>query len=153
MEAIALVGSSREELATALNLMESTMEMGQKARITICTESMPTDENLADIYLGMVVTGCHLSYPTAMLIKGIPTTKFVLQKGSPQWQILIPILIPLFSIGLIAWGITRIETISKALVPIILISIGGLVVLAAVLAKPATKYIEAGGRLPRLNIK
>jgi len=56
----------------------------------------------------------------------------------------------LFTVGLVAFGITKIETITKALVPIILISIGGLIVLAAVLSKPATKYIERGGKVPYL---
>lgn len=148
MEPREIVGYSREDFATALEVMESTIDMGQKARITICTEGMPTEEELDYIFLGMVETGCHVSRPTAGLVEGIPTTEFVLQKGSPQWQVIIPILIPLFTIGLIAWGITRMEAITKALVPLMLIGFGGLIILAIVLRKPAEKYLERGGRLP-----
>lgn len=145
-----IVGYSEDELPAALELMESSMQMGQKAAINICTEALPTEADLAEIYLGMIATGCHLSYPTAGMVKGVPTTEFILQKGSPQWQVIIPILVPIFTIGLIAWGITKIGDISNALVPLILITVGGLIILAAVLAKPATKYIERGGKIPYL---
>ena len=150
MEVREIVGRSRDEFAAALELMESTIDMGQKARITICTEGMPTEEELDYMFLGMVETGCHLSRPTAGLVEGIPTTEFVLQKGSPQWQIIIPILIPLFTIGLIAWGIVQLPTITKALVPLMLIGFGGLIILAVVLRKPAEKYLERGGKVPML---
>ena len=150
MEVKEIVGYSEEEFGNALALMEDSMNLGQKARISLCTEALPTEEELAEIYLGMVGTGCHLSYPTAMLIEGIPTTKFVLEKGSPQWQIIIPILIPLFTIGLIAWGIAKLPDISKALMPLILVSFSGLIILAVVLRRPVEKYIERGGKIPLL---
>ena len=145
-----IVGYSEEDLATALKVMESNINFGEKARITICTEGMPTEEELDYIFLGMVETGCHVSQPTARLIDGIPTTEFDLQKGSPQWQVIIPVLVPLFTIGLIVFGVTRIEAISKALVPLILITVGGLIILAVVLRKPAERYLERGGAIPRL---
>jgi len=147
---VEIVGYSQDELASALMMMEGSIAEGQKARITLCTEALPADEDLAAIYLDMVGIGCHVSYPSARLVEGIPTTEFVLQKGSPAWPLIIPLIIPLLTIGLIAFGITKIESITKALVPIILISVGGLIILAAVLSKPATKYIERGGKLPYL---
>jgi len=145
-----IFGYSQSELATALTLMEDSMEMGQEARITLCTEGMPTEEELDYMFLGMVGTGCHLSRPTAGLVEGIPTTEFVLRKGSPAWQIIIPLLVPLFIIGLITFGIFRLEAITKALVPLLLITFGGLIILAVALRKPAEKYLERGGALPRL---
>jgi len=148
MEVAEIVGYSKEDLATALEVMESSINMGEKVRITICTEGMPTEDELDYMFLGMVETGCHLTRPTAALVEGIPTTEFVLQKGSPQWQIIIPLLVPLFTIGLIAWGIVKIESIAKALIPLMLIGFGGLIILAVVLRKPAEKYLERGGRLP-----
>ena len=146
-----IFGYSQSELATALTLMEDSMGMGQKARITLCTEGMPTEEELDQMFQGMKGTGCHLSRPTAGLVEGIPTTEFVLRKGSPQWQIIIPLLIPLFTIGLVAWGITRIESITKALVPLMLIGFGGLILLAITLRKPAERIAERVGAkyLPR----
>ena len=150
MEVREIVGHSIDELAIDLEVMESSMAMGEKARISICSESLPGEADLAEMFLGMLATGCHLSYPTARVVGGVPTTAFVLQKGSPQWQLILPILAPLFTIGLIAFGITKIESISSALMPLMLVTIGGAVIMVAVLSKPATKYIERGGTLPRL---
>ena len=147
---VEIVGFSQEELASGLMMMEGSMDTGEKARITFCTEALPIDEDFATMYLDMVAMGCHVSYPTAEVASGIPTTEFVLEKGSPAWQLIIPLIVPLFIIGLVSFGITRIETITKALVPIILISVGGLIILAAVLSKPATKYLERGGKVPGL---
>jgi len=145
-----IVGYSEGELANALELMESSMDMGQKARISICTEALPTEKGLEAAYWGMVAAGYHLSYPTASLVEGIPTTEFVLQKGSPFWPALIPLIIPILTIGLIAFSVTKIEAISKFVIGTILVTVGGLIILAAVLAKPVTKYIERGGRVPYL---
>lgn len=146
-----IVGYSANDFANALELMESSIDFGEKARITLCTEALPTQEELDSIYWGMIAESCHVSYPTARVIEGIPTTEFTIRKGSPQWQVaLIGVLVPLFTIGLIVFGITKIEAISKALVPLMLITIGGLIILAAVLRKPAEKYLERAGTLPRL---
>ncbi len=147
---VEIVGSSQAELAPALMMMEGSMELGEKARLTFCTEGLPSDEALAAMYLDMVTMGCHLSYPSARIINGIPTTEFVLQKGSPAWPLILPLIVPILTIGLITFSILKLESITRALVPIILISLGGLIVLAAVLSKPATKYIERGGKVPYL---
>ncbi len=141
-----IIGYTPAELASGLELMESSINYGENARVALCTEALPDEAELAEMYLGIISSGHHVSYPTAIVVNGIPTTQFVIRKGSPQWQLIVPLLIPLFTIGLVVFGITKIESISKALVPIILISVGGLIVLAAVLSKPATKYIERGGK-------
>lgn len=150
MEVREIVGYSTDEFANALEVMESSIAMGEQARITICTEGLLDEAGLAEMYLEMVATGCHLSYPTARVVDGVPTTEFVLQKGSPQWQIIIPILVPLFTIGLIAFGIFKLESISSALMPLMLVTIGGVIIMAALLQKPAMKYIERGGTIPGL---
>ncbi len=148
-----IIGYTPAELASGLELMESSINYGENARVALCTEALPDEAELAEMYLGIISTGHHVSYPTATMVKGIPTTQFVIRKGSPQWQLIVPLLIPLFTIGLVVFGITKIESISKALVPIILISVGGLIVLAAVLSKPVTKYIERGGKyLPNTRL-
>ena len=147
---VEIVGFSQSELASGLELMESGINYGESARVTLCTEGLPDEADLAQVYLDVLASGHHVSYPTAAVVDGIPTTEFVIKKGSPQWQLIVPLLVPVFIIGLVAFGITKIESITKALVPIILISIGGLIILAAVLSKPATKYIERGGKIPYL---
>jgi len=145
-----IVGYSQADLSRALDIMESSLELGQKASISICTEALPTNEELDCMHLGMVAEGCHVSRPTTRLIKGIPTTKFVLRKGSPAWALIIPLLIPLFTIGLIAFGITKIGDISKAIMPIILVCGGLVIVIAVTMRKPVEKYIERGGKIPGL---
>jgi len=147
---VEIIGHTQGELASGLELMESGINFGESARVMLCTEGLPDEADLAQVYLDVLASGHHISYPTSTVINGIPTTKFVIRKGSPQWQLIVPLLVPLFTIGLVTFGITKIESIARALVPIILISIGGLIVLAAVLSKPATKYIERGGKVPYL---
>jgi len=131
-------------------MMESSINYGDKARVTLCTEVLPDETQLAEMYLGMLSTGHHVSYPTCAVVDGVPTTEFVIKKGSPFWPLIIPLIVPVLTLGLVTFGIFKIDTIVKALVPIILISVGGLIVLAAVLSKPATKYIERGGKIPYL---
>lgn len=146
-----IIGFTQSELAEGLALMEASINYGESVRVTLCTEALLDSTQLNEMYLGMLSTGHHVSNPTATVINGIATTEFTLLKGSPQWQLLIPVLIPVFTIGLVAWGIAKIESIAKALMPIILVSVGGLIILAAVLSKPATKYIERGGKIPYLT--
>ena len=150
MEVREIVGYSTSDLANALEVMESSMAMGKKARISIYTEALPNEADLAQMYLDMTANEYHLSYPIAKLVEGIPTTEFVLRKGSPAWPALIPLIVPVLIVGLVAFSVTRIEAISKALVPLVLVTVGGLIILAVVLQKPATKYIERGGKIPLL---
>ena len=137
-----IIGYSAAELPTALNQVESTMEVGGKACLTICTEDLPTKDELDDLYLGMIAGGFHAYRPTARVIDGIPTTQLVLQKGSPSFAIIVPLLIPLFIIGLIAFGIVQIEAISKALLPLMITGAVGMIGLALIIRKPAEKYLE-----------
>jgi len=136
-----IIGYSAAELPTALNQVESTMEVGGKARLAICTEDLPTKDELDDLYLGMIAGGFHAYRPTARVIDGIPTTQLVLQKGSPSFAIIVPLLIPLFIIGLIAFGIVQIEAISKALLPLMITGAVGMIGLALIIRKPAEKYL------------
>lgn len=142
-----VIGHSMGDLATALQAMEASIDFGESARITLCTESLPAEELLDNLYLGMITTGCHVSQPTAAMVEGVPTTEFVLRKGSPAWAALIPLLIPLGTVGLVAFGLAKIESISKALMPLMLVTVGGLIVLVALVRKPAERLLEAG-KLP-----
>jgi len=142
METREIIGYSAAELPTALDLMESTMKVGEKARLAICTEDLPTEDELDDLYLGMIAGGFHAYHPTARVIDGIPTTQLVLQKGSPSFAIIVPLLVPLFTIGLIAFGLVRIEAISKALLPLMIVGAVGLVAVALIVRKPAERIAE-----------
>jgi len=140
-----IIGYSAAELPTALDQVESTMEVGEKACLAICTEDLPTKDELDDLYLGMLANGFHAYRPTARVISGIPTTELVLQKGSPSFAVIVPLLVPLFIIGLIAFGIVQIEAIGKALLPLMITGAVGLVALALIVRKPAEKYLERAG--------
>jgi hypothetical protein len=137
-----IIGYSAAELPTALNRVESAMEVGKKACLTICTEVLPTEDELDDLYLGMLANGFHDYRPTARVIDGIPTTELVLQKGSPQWALLIPLLPTALIVGLIAFGLVRIEEISKALLPLMITGAVGLVAVALIVRKPAERIAE-----------
>lgn len=140
-----VIGHTMGDLAIALEAMEASIDFGKSVRVTLCTELMPADEMLDNLYLGMVTGGCHVSQPTARAVEGIPTTEFVLRKGSPAWAMLIPLLIPLGTVGLVAFGLAKIESISKALMPLMLVTVGGFIILVALLRRPAEKLIESGG--------
>lgn len=152
---VEMVGHSVSELGNALNMMERSLASGQQARIQLLTSVMPTQDELDSFFADMRTVGFHTSRPVAKLVKGIPSTEFTLRKGSPVWSLLIP-LIPVAIIGgLIVFGITRIETISKALFPLLLVTVGGIVITVALLTRrpvleTARAAIERRERVPRL---
>jgi len=137
-----IVGATVDDLEIALAAMESYLPVGGKARLELCTETMPTEEALAEFYLKATAAGFHLSYPTSRTVEGIPTTEMVLQKGSPVLLTLIPIIVPVLVIGLIAFSITRIETITKALLPILLVTFGSVIIIAGLMRGPAERAVE-----------
>jgi hypothetical protein len=137
-----LIGYTVDDLRLSLDAMEDSLPSGGKASLQLCTERMPTEEELAEAYLQMTAAGFHLSYPTASLVEGVPTTQLVLTKGSPQWSLLIPIVPTLFVVGLIAFGITRIEAIGKAILPIFITAVVGLVAIAGLMRTTAGRVAE-----------
>jgi len=137
-----IVGANIDDLKVALDAMETSLPVGGKAKLELCSEAMPTEQSLAEFYLKATAAGFHLSYPTSQMVEGIPTTEMVLQKGSPVLLAIIPLIIPLVVIGLIAFSVTRIETITKALLPILLVAVGGVIIIAGLMRKPAERVVE-----------
>jgi len=137
-----IIGATVDDLEVALAAMETYLPAGGKASLELCTEAMPTEESLAEFYLQATAAGFHLSYPTARIVEGIPTTEIVLQKGSPVLLAIVPLMVPLLVIGLIAFSITRIETITKALLPILLVAVGGVIIIAGLMRRPAERAVE-----------
>ena len=125
-----VVGTTVDELSTALGLMEESIPVGGKLQVQLCTDRMPADEDFSDFYVKMVAGGMNPSYPVAQVIEGVPTTTFILEKGAPvpqqyplatgQFVEIAAILPTLFIVGLIAFGIANISTISSALMPILI---------------------------------
>lgn len=152
---IEMSGGTRGELEYCLTMMENSIDYGQKAKLQLLTDSLPTQDSLNSLYTAMQANGFHTSRPMARYDHGIPSTEIVLRKGSPVWVALIPLIPTVMIVGLIAFGLTRIETISRAILPILLVTIGGIVITLAILTrKPvmetARQYIERTGRVQAL---
>jgi len=126
--------------------MENSLAKGGQAKLVLCTEDMPADEDLDELFLSATAAGFHLSHPTAKRIRGVATTELILTKGSPQWALLVPLIPTVLIVGLIAFGLVRIEEISKALLPLLITSAVGLVALTLIVRKPAERYLERVGR-------
>jgi len=137
-----VVGHSLQELPGALNTMEDSLAKGSKAKLELCTENMPSDEDLDELFRSATAAGFHLSHPTAKRINGVATTELVLTKGSPQWALLIPLIPTALIVGLVAFGLVRIEEISKALLPLMITGAVGLVALSLIVRKPVERIAE-----------
>jgi len=139
-----IVGYTVDDLRIALDAMEEAIPLGAKVKVDLFTERMPTEVDLAESFLKMAAAGAHVSYPTAVLVDGVPTTSFNMEKGSPAFALAIPLIVPLLTIGLIFFAVTKIETISKALFPILVLGLTGVVILAGIARSErlGTKYIE-----------
>ena len=146
--AVELIGYNLEDMALALNAMESSLKTGEQARLRLSTEGLPSENNLESAYQNLIANGFHVSRPTAYLDEGVAITDLVLTKGSPQWVGLIPLIVPIFTIGLIAFGIMKIETIAGAVVKVLIVSGVVVLLLAIAVRKPVEKYIERGGKIP-----
>ncbi len=147
---VEIVGHTQRELASGLELMESGMNVGESAKVTLCTEGLPSQEQITRMYCNAIAGGHHITYPESKVIGGVPTIEFSIKKGSPALALIVPVIVPLLTIGLIAFGIVKIDSITKALLPILLITLGGIIVIGAIIRKPATKYLEQGGKVPLL---
>lgn len=142
----ALTGTSMSQLGLALNAMEDSLNEGEKARLELATEQLPAQDTLDAMWADILWAGFDVSRPTAQIVDGIPLTTMVLTKGSPQWTMILPLLVPIGVIGLIAFGITKIETITKSLFPLVLATGGLLVIALGIMRRPAAEAAERAAR-------
>lgn len=149
-----LLAYDQDELAIALEAMELDTKPGGWVRLDICTEEMPSQGMLDQVYAEILATGHTITPPTASIIDGVPTTSFALRRDLPYeqyfWPAIIGALVPLAVIGTIVYGLTKIGDISNALAPLLLIGGGIIIVSLALLRQPATAYVERGGKVPYL---
>ena len=142
-----ITGATVTELATALDQMENSLEEGGRAKLQLIDQVLPTQQELNETYNSLIAAGFHVTMPTASMQDGWAVTEMILTKGSPFWSLLIPLIPTIMITGLVAFGITQIETITSALMPLLLIG-GGLVIGAlALLTRPgvtkvAEKYVS-----------
>lgn len=147
---VEMVGHTTTQLASSLVMMESSLKEGQKAKVQLMTTELASQQDLNILYTRMLDRGFHTSQPVARVVEGIPSVEFTLRKGSPIWAALIPLIPTAIIGGLIAFGITRIEALSKALLPLMLVAVGGIVVIVAMLTrKPVLETARALKRLPQ----
>lgn len=142
-------GTTVGELTDALTAVEDSIEYGQHAHVALHLQELPAPADAENFYNEAVNEGFHITEPQLYLDQGVPTMSFVLRKGSPIWAALIPLLPTIAIAGLVAFGITKIETISKAIMPVLLTVVGGVVLswrrilpmaLIKVAAMPGTRY-------------
>lgn len=138
-----IVGYSASELPAALSAFESRLNVGEKARIILVSTNYLTQEEIDRFSADLLSAGFHSSPVVQEKCDNFSSVSFVLAKGSPEWQLLVPMIPTILIVGLIAFGIIKIETITKAILPVILVA-GGLTIIAlALIRQPATKYIES----------
>ncbi len=139
-----IVGRTRDELAYGLSLAQEALNPGKKVSIELVSSNMPSEQDLATFHVKAARLGYELDgFPSTRMVDGLASTTIILKMPTPSESgtaafpllALIPIIPTVLIIGLIAFGITRIGDISKALIPILLITIFGTVMLAGILTR------------------
>ena len=141
------IGYTMDSLTPALNAFQDTATPNAWCRVQICTQQMPTQEMIDEIYRDVLFQGFE-AYPiTSQIVGGIPTTTITFRNSSvtdvnhtgfvQALGLIVPIIVPLATLGLWAWGINKIQDISDAITPILLIAFGGIIITAVALRKPA----------------
>lgn len=131
-----IVGRTVDELEAGLQAMDNILPEGGKVQINLCSHQLHTDYELKAFYDEATASGLEVSYPETRIIDGVPTTSLVFTKGAAL-ALLIPIILPLAVMGLITFGIFKLPDITNALMPLLLTVVGGVVVVAIVMRKPA----------------
>jgi len=131
-----IVGCTLYDLAAGLTNMEASLPVGGRTQVELCTEILPAQDAIEEFYTHATDNGFHMSRPQTKIIGGVPTTSFVLIKGSPEWAALITFIPVIITGALVAFGLARIETIAKAITPLALILVSGAVIIAIAVRKP-----------------
>jgi rubrerythrin len=151
---VLLQGSTKEELSYALNIMDTATEPGDKVEISIVSTYLPTEEDLANFVVRAAQAGIEISFPSVDIEEGLPATTFIMTKGQPAapgTTSILPALIGIIPValitGLIGFGVFKIESITKALMPILLVTFGGLIVLVGLLSRK--HVVKAAGQVAK----
>ncbi len=162
-----IVGYSLEDLDIALQAVEPHLNAGKPIELVLCTERLPTEEDLANFVIDADRAGFKTDFPSVDLNSGIPVTRVVLSYdlsnlgGSRLTTGALPAaIIPLIGLlgilGVITFGIVKLDDITSSLMPLVLAVGGVLIIVLALARKPteniAVKYFERGGQTP-LNAK
>ena len=147
------------DFTSGLSAMDNSMKPGERVLVELVTNIMPTGTDLQHLNSNMIAEGLKASSPSVKIVDGFPVTSFIVTKQSesnpgqtavgPALLALIPLIPAVIIGGLVAFGLFKIESITRALVPILLITFGGVIILAALLTRKPV--IEAVSRkyIPR----
>ncbi len=139
---VEITGRTMEDLEFALATIQDAMQDGEKVRIQLLTDTMPAPADLDMFYATALAEGHHISSPTTKVLGDVVATELTIQKGSPALLLLIPLIPTIIVGGLITFGITRLGDITKALMPLILVTIGGIIITAAIVTrKPVVEAV------------
>jgi len=143
-----IVGTTPGELADALNQMEDSLKVGGKALAKIYSTNALSASQLTEVQDEMINLGFHLDGPITQTLGEVNKVEMRLIKGSPQWAVLLslPVIMTVLIGGLLVFGIMNIETITKAILPITLILVGGLIAGLALMRKPAAVAAELAAK-------
>lgn len=148
------IGYSMDDLAYALDCMEQVTGVGKYCQVQLCSEEPPSPDAIEETYQAILNTGHTITYPEVYQDGLVFVTAFNIRRDVPyeqyQWALLASLIGTLAVPALIAFGIVKIEGITKSLIPILLIAGGVIITVAALARKPATVYFERGGRIPML---
>jgi len=88
---VEIIGYSLSDLSLGLNAFETDLQDGESVKVQLCTEVLPTEQELADIYLEAAISGHHINRPTSYIAENVAVTEFALTKGSPALALLAAI--------------------------------------------------------------
>lgn len=149
-----IVGQGAGNMGEALSYMDYNMQKGESVKVEMVLDTIPTQPDLDLMYKSMVASGAHVTKPKIGIDGGLPVVTFNMRKGSPLLGMIVPI-IPIVIIGaLVTFGIFRIESISKALLPLLLTIVGGAVLVVGLATRPsvvgaAPNIIQSAAQLRR----
>ena len=141
------------QLEQDLYQAELDTKPGEWAEIRIALEQYPPQDMLDNLYYGILETGHAISPLTVEMINDYPTVCFKIRRDLPLeqylWPLLIPLLVPLATIGIWAYGISQGKSLSESIssvfssaLPLIAVG-GGLLVLILISgSKTANAYID-----------
>jgi hypothetical protein len=144
-------GSSMEELSASLSYMDSVINAGESLQIALITSEIPSQIDLNSWYSNIQATGLISSRPRTNIINGQPVTTVVITKSYPDIShtgafplaLLITTLPTVIILGLVAFGMVKLESLTKAVLPLIL-TVGGFAIIGlALMRQPAGEALSA----------
>ncbi len=143
-----MTGTTISQLEQALDFYESKLSNGESIKLELVSNYMPNQTELDEFYGTLLGSGFHVSKPESHMDSNFAVTSLEMTKGSPIFLAIIPLLSTLIIGGFVVFGITKIDKIKNALMPILLVVAGITIAgIAAISTSPsAARVAEAAIR-------